>query len=145
MIQFPFRHWDRYADFSDDPELSYYQLTTNEAPVFFRDLRWRQETTDSRVRVIARVRTDSLAPWTADPADYPGLWEFQGGASQSEPHRIERQASRLEIRFHTVYQPGSIDLQAFTQHGWKTSARVENVRLQYEGQSRILDEEVTAR
>lgn len=145
VIQFPFRHWDRYADFSDDPELSYYQLTTNEAPVFFRDLQWRQETTDSRVRVIARVRTDSLAPWTASPEDYPGLWEFQGGSSQSEPHRIARQAARLEVRFHTVYQPGCVDLQAFTQHGWKTSARIEDVRIQYEGQSRILDEEVTAR
>ena len=42
-------------------------------------------------------------------------------------------------------QPGCLDLQAFTQHGWKTSARVEDVRVQYEGQSRILDEQVTAR
>ncbi|MEC7726086.1 MAG: hypothetical protein VYD05_11265, partial [Planctomycetota bacterium] len=145
VIQFPFRHWDRYADFSDDPELSYFQITTNEAPVFYRDLQWREETTDPRVRVICRVRTDSLAPWTASPESYPGLWEFSGGASDSEPHRIARQASRLEVRFHTVYQPGCVDLQAFTQHGWKTSARVEDVRVQYEGQSRILNEEVTAR
>ena len=145
VIQFPFRHWDRYADFSDDPELSYYQLTTNEAPVFYRDLTWREETTDPRVQVVCKVRTDSLAPWTADPAEYPGLWEFSGGSSDSEPHRIGRQASRLEVRFHTVYQPGCLDLQAFTQHGWKTSARVEDVRVQYEGQSRILDEQVTAR
>ena len=60
-------------------------------------------------------------------------------------NRIARQASRLEVRFYTVYQPGCLDLQAFTQHGWKTSARVEDVRVQYEGQSRILDEQVTAR
>jgi len=145
VIQFPFRHWDRYAEFSDDPELSYFQMTTNEAPVFYRDLRWREETTDPRVRLICRVRTDSLAPWTADPADYPGLWEFAGGASETEPHRIGRQASRLEIRFQTFYAPGCLDLQAFTQHGWKTSARVEDVRVAYEGHSRILDEEITAR
>ncbi len=145
VIQFPFRHWDRYVDFSDDPELAYFQVTTNEAPVFFRDLQWREETTDPRVQVICRVRTDSLAPWTADPAEHPGLWEFSGGSSDSEPHRIARQASRLEVRFYTVYQPGCLDLQAFTQHGWKTSARVEDVRVQYEGQSRILDEQVTAR
>ena len=145
VIQFPFRHWDRYADFSDDPELSYFQVTTNEAPVFYRDLQWREETTDPRVQVVCRVRTDSLAPWTADPAEHPSLWEFTGGSSDSEPHRIARQASRLEVRFHTLYQPGCIDLQAFTQHGWKTSARVEDVRVQYEGQTRILDEQVTAR
>jgi len=145
VIQFPFRHWDRYADFSDDPELAYYQVTTNEAPVFYRDLQWREETTDPRVRVICRVRTDSLAPWTADPSEHPGLWEFSRGSSDTEAHRIGRQASRLEVRFHTVYQPGCLDLQAFTQHGWKTSARVEDIRVQYEGQSRILDEQVTAR
>ena len=145
VIQFPFRHWDRYADFSDDPELSYFQVTTNEAPVFYRDLQWREETTDPRVQVICRVRTDSLAPWTADPAEHPSLWEFAGGASDRSAHRISRQASRLEVRFHTVYQPGCLDLQAFTQHGWKTSARVEDVRVQYEGQTRILDEQVTAR
>jgi hypothetical protein len=145
VIQFPFRHWDRYADFSDDPELSYFQFTTNEAPVYYRDLQWREEAIDPRVRVICRVRTDSLAPWTAVPDEFPGLWEFSGGSSDSKPHRIGRQASRLEVRFHTVYQPGCLDLQAFTQHGWKTSARVEDVRVQYEGQSRILDEQVTAR
>ena len=81
----------------------------------------------------------------ADPAEHPSLWEFAGGASDRSAHRISRQASRLEVRFHTVYQPGCLDLQAFTQHGWKTSARVEDVRVQYEGQTRILDEQVTAR
>lgn len=145
VISWPFRYWDRYADYCDDPELAYSQLTTNEAPVFFRDIRWREETQDARVRVICRVRTDSLAPWTADPKERPGFWEFQGSSTDVTAHKIGRQASRLEIRFQTVYQPGCVDLQAFTAHGWKTSARVEDVRVQYEGQGRIFDEQVTAR
>jgi hypothetical protein len=145
VISWPFRYWDRYAEFSDDPELAYSQLTTNEAPVFFRDLRWREETTDSRVQVVCRVRTDSLAPWTAEASAFPGLWEFVGKPADGAAHKLNRGASRLEIRFQTVYQPGCVDLQAFTQHGWKTSARVEDVRIQYEGQSRIFDEQVTAR
>ncbi len=145
VISWPFRYWDRYADFCDDPELAYSQLTTNEAPVFFRDLKWREETQDARVRVICRVRTDSLVPWTADPKERTGFWEFQGGSTDVTAHKIGRQASRLEIRFQTVYLPGCVDLTAFTAHGWKTSARVEDVRVQYDGQGRIFDEQVTAR
>lgn len=145
VISWPFRYWDRYAEFSDDPELHYSQLTTNEAPVFFRDVRWREETKDPRVQVICRVRTDSLAPWTAKADDLPGLWEFVGKPADGIAHKLNRGGSRLEIRFQTVYQPGCVDLQAFTQHGWKTSARVEDVRIQYEGQGRIFDEQVTAR
>ena len=145
VISWPFRYWDRFAEFSDDPELAYSQITTNEAPVFFRDLRWREETKDSRVQVICRVRTDSHAPWTAEASAFPGLWEFAGKPADGAAHKLNRGASRLEIRFQTVYQPGCVDLQAFTQHGWKTSARVEDVRIQYEGQGRIFDEQVTAR
>ncbi|MFT4512115.1 MAG: hypothetical protein ACI89X_001405 [Planctomycetota bacterium] len=145
VISWPFRYWDRFAEFSDDPELAYSQLTTNEAPVFFRDLQWREETKDSRVQVICRVRTDSLAPWTAAASAYPGLWEFVGKPADGIAHKLNRGGSRLEIRFQTVYQPGCVDLQAFTQHGWKTSSRVEDVRITYEGQGRIFDEQVTAR
>ena len=145
VISWPFRYWDRYADFCDDPELAYSQLTTNEAPVFFRDLRWREETQDARVQLICRVRTDSSVPWTADPKERLGLWEFQGSSTDVTAHKIARQASRLEIRLQTLYQPGCVDLAAFTAHGWKTSARVEDVRVQYEGQGRIFDEQVTAR
>ena len=145
VISWPFRYWDRYAEQSDDPELAYFQLTTNEAPVFFRDVRWREETRDPRVEVICRVRTDGLASWAADPAVTEGLWQFQGGSDQAAPHRLGRQAARLEVRFQTVYRPGAIDMQTFRSHGWKTTARVEDVRVEYEGRTRVFDEEVTAR
>jgi hypothetical protein len=145
VISWPFRYWDRYAEGSDDPELAYSQLTTNEAPVFFRDLRWREETLDARVELICRVRTDSLVPWTADASEHAGLWEFRGMTEDGAAHKLGRGASRLEIRFQTAYKPGCIDLQAFTAHGWKTAARVEDVRVRYEGQGRIFDERVTAR
>jgi hypothetical protein len=49
------------------------------------------------------------------------------------------------MRFATVYKPGVLDLVAFRAHGWKTTARVEDVRLEYEGQGRVFDERVTAR
>ncbi|MEO6594461.1 MAG: hypothetical protein ABIP94_06890, partial [Planctomycetota bacterium] len=145
IIAFPFRYWDRYAENSDDPELAYFQLTTTEAPVFYRTLRWREETVDARVGVVCLVRTDSRAPWDAVPGTTDGLWQFQGGSASAAPHRIGTQASRLEVRFANVYKPGVLDLTTFRAHGWKTSVRIEDVRVDYEGEGRVIRELVTAR
>ena len=144
VIMFPFRYWDRYFERTDDPELAYFQLTATETPVFYRTLRWREETQDPRVSVVCLCRTDSLVPWDGVPGA-GGLWQFTGSTASSPPHRIAAQASRLEMRFATVYKPGVLDLVAFRAHGWKTTARVEDVRLEYEGQGRVFDERVTAR
>ena len=51
----------------------------------------------------------------------------------------------LELRFATRYQPGCVDLATYRAHGWKTTAKVEDVRVEYEGQGRVLAEEITAR
>ena len=144
VIGFPFRYWDRYAERSDDPELGYFQLTTNEAPVVFRSLRWREETTDPRVDVVCLVRADGKSTWDAEPQAGSGLWLLRGGSADSN-HRIDHQASRLEVRFLTTYKAGACDLANYRAHGWKTTARVENVRVDYEGQGRVLDEQETAR
>ncbi len=145
LIGFPIRYWDRQVDFSDDPELAYAQLTTTSAPQFFRTLRWREETRDARVDVICLVRADGRVPWSSDPATTPDLWRFEQATGADIEHRIATQASRLEVRFETVYKPGVLDLVTFRAHGWKTSARVEDVRIDYEGERRIIDEQVTAR
>ncbi|MFY9343797.1 MAG: hypothetical protein WAT39_15010 [Planctomycetota bacterium] len=145
VIAMPFRYWDRHVDRSDDPELAYFQLTTNEAPVFFRNLRWREETKDPRVEVVCLVRADGKLPWSDEPLPAAGLWELRGGTAAAPPHKLAHHASRLEIRFATRYKPGCVDLVNFRQHGWKTTARLENVVLEYEGQGRVLAEEVTAR
>lgn len=145
VIQWPFRYWDRHAERSDDPELAYFQLTSNEAPSFFRGLRWREETLDSSVDVHCLVRTDPRVPWSAEPGSVPGLFLFKRSSGDDAWMRLAAQSPRLEVRFMTVYEPGAIDLTTFTMHGWKTTAKVDDVRVDYEGQSRILDEQVTSR
>jgi hypothetical protein len=145
VIGFPFRYWDRHVERSDDPELAHFQLTMTEAPVFFRSLRWRQETKDPRVEVVCSVRADGKLPWDNAPLPAGGLWQFRGAPADTTPYRLAHHAARLEIRFATAYRPGCLDLETFRAHGWKTTARVEDVRVQYEGQSRIHDEQVTAR
>ena len=145
VIHWPFRYWDRYAERSDDPELAYFQLTTNEAPCFFRGVRWREETQDARCDVICLVRTDPRVPWETEPGTVPGLYAFRRGGGDDSWMRIAAQSARLELRFVTVYEVGAIDLATFTAHGWKTTAKVDDVRVDYEGSTRILDEQVTAR
>lgn len=145
LIGFPFRYWDRHVERSDDPELAYFQLTTNEAPVLFRSVRWRAETADPRVEVLCLARTDGQSPWDAEPGVAPGLWLLRGGTERTAGHRLGRHGTRLELRFATAYRPGCVDLASFTAHGWKTTARVEDVRLEFEGQGRIHEERVTAR
>ncbi len=145
VIAFPFRFWDRHRERSDDPELAYFQLTTNEAPQWFESVRWRQETAYARVQVVCLVRTDGRAPWSAEPQQTPGLWRFVGSGDDGAPHRIAAQAARLEVRFAVAYQPGVIDLASFAAHGWKTSVRVRDVRVDYDGQGCIFDERVTER
>jgi hypothetical protein len=146
VIGFPFRHWDRHVPQSDDPELAYFQLTTNEAPAFFRSLRWREEKNDARVEVVCLVRADGKLPWSDEPLPAGGLWQMAASAEQtSNTHRLGHHASRLEIRFATAYKPGCIDFASFRAHGWKTTASVKDVELEYEGQGRVFDEQVTAR
>jgi hypothetical protein len=145
VIQFPFRFWDRWVERSDDPELAYFQLTINEAPVFFRTLRWREETADARVEVVCSVRADGKLPWEDEPLPAAGLWQLRRGTEGGEAHRLAHHASRLEVRFATAYRPGCLDLTTFRAHGWKMTARIEEVRVQYEGQGRVFDEQVTAR
>ncbi|MCC7061473.1 MAG: hypothetical protein IT456_01635 [Planctomycetes bacterium] len=145
VISWPFRYWDRYAEFSDDPELAYFQFTVTEAPSFYRTLTWKEETQDALVAVACLGRTDSKAPWTADPATTPGLWSWKRSAGNDEPSLIGAQASRFEVRFAVVYKPGAVDVITGKAHAWKTTARIEKVRVQYDGQSRIFDQRVTAK
>lgn len=145
VIGFPFRYWDRHAEHSDDPEESYFQITLNEAPAFFRSITWRQETTDPRVEVLCMVRADGKLPWEGDPLPAGGYWQFRTPTQDGAPHKLAHQATRLEIRFATVYKPGCIDLATFQAHAWKTAPRIEDVRVEYEGEGRVFDERVTAR
>ena len=145
VVQWPFRYWDRYVERSDDPELAYFQLTTTAAPSFFRSLRWREEVRDlGAVTVVCMVRTDSRAPWDADPVTTAGLWQFTD-SDWDEPHVLAAQGSRLEVRFATRYNPGALDLVNMQSHGWKTTARISEARVDYEGEPRVFDERVTLR
>ena len=142
VIWFPTRYWDRYHERSDDPELAYCQLTWDLAPVYFRSLTWREERDDERLDVACLVRIDGRGTFADDPDTTQGLWRFDE-AARAQP--IGWQGSRIEARFSTIYRPGSFDPQTFRAQTWKKAPMVRAVLLDYEGESRVLEEQVTAR
>ena len=73
-----------------------------------------------------------------------GLWQFTD-SDWDEPHVLAAQGSRLEVRFATRYNPGALDLVNMQSHGWKTTARISEARVDYEGEPRVFDERVTLR
>ena len=145
VIGFPFRYWDRWEEQSDDPELGYWQLTVDEAPLFFRHLRWRVQRADARVQPVVLVRYDALAPWSAVPDTGPGLRRASAGGSEAGLFPLGRQASRLEVRFAASYAAGSVDLTTLRAHAWKRSLRIEEVAVDYDGGTTVLAEQETAR
>ena len=145
LIAFPFRYWDRHVERSDDPEQAYFQLSTREAPVFFRSLTWSEETQDATVDAVCLVRADGRSSFRDEPNKAPMLWQFTRGAGNDKPSVLGVQATQLEVRFATVYKSGCLDLAAFRAHGWKTSPRIKDVRLDYEGEGRVLAERVVNR
>jgi len=145
LIWMPFRYWDRYVERSDDPEQAYFQLTTREAPVFFRTLYWQQETQDALVEVVCLLRADEHGSFRDDPKATFGLQQWNKPPVADRPYVLGIQATQLELRFAHVYKPGCLDLATYRAHGWKTAPRVKDVRLEYEGEGRVLAERVTTR
>jgi hypothetical protein len=145
LIWMPFRYWDRYVERSDDPEQAYFQLTTREAPVFFRTLYWQQETQDALVEVVCLLRADEHGSFRDDPKATFGLQQWNKPPAADRPYVLGIQATQLELRFAQLYKPGCLDLATWRAHGWKTAPRVKDVRLEYEGEGRVLAERVTTR
>ncbi len=141
VIWFPQRYWDRHHERADDPELAYFQITWDLAPVFFRGLLWEEERDDELIDVECLVRIDGRGSFADDPETSPHLFRFDRGGVENP---IGRQGSRIEARFSTVYRPGAFDPQTFRANTWKKAPMVRALLLDYEGEGRVLDEKVTA-
>ena len=142
VIWFPFRYWDRHHERADDPEMASFQVSWNLAPVYFDKLWWEDDDPDPLVDVHCVLRIDGGSSFADDPDEEPSLFLFEKG---DPPNLIQRQGSRLEARFYTVYRPGAFDPQLFRAHSWKRAPTVRSMILDYQGESRLLTERVTAR
>ena len=146
LIWLPFRHWDRYHERSDDPELAYYQATRRETPVYWSTLQWRDENPEpSLLALRVTVNIDDAGSFADDPTKVPGMFLFEQGTIEDQPNRIDWQGSTIELRFATEYKPGAFDPVSFLSNGWKQSISIQDVIVNYEGDTRILEERKTNR
>ncbi len=141
----PFRYWDRDHERADDPEMAHFQITWSQTPVWYSGIYWEEEEEDSLVDVQCLLRVDGQGSFADDPEKNPNLFLFPEGSIEDLPVPIQRQGSRVEARFRSVYKPGCFDPQEYLAHGWKKAATVNAVLITLEGEGRILVERVSAR
>lgn len=145
VVWFPFRAWDRYHERADDPELSHFQTTLFEAPVLFTALRWEEELPDALVDVHCTARIDRRGRFWDDPERVAGLFRFEAPQDNERDQVLLYQGSQLELRFQTVYRRGAFDPVTWNSRAWKTAPVLRKIRVEYEGDSRILEQRVTSR
>ena len=142
VIGFPFRYWDRYQVGAEDPELAYFQVTHDAAaPVLFSEFGWQEQAAYPEVDLQAVVRVDGAGSF-AGTGDEGAELRFTAGDDRDRPWQLFQQGSLFEARFSTVYQSGAFDAAQFLGLGWKTAPLVSAVLVGYEGEARILEEEV---
>lgn len=144
-IYFPFRYWDRYRPRADDPESAYCQISVSEGPVYFDSFAWREDGEESLVDLQCLVRIDERAPFDADPEQTDGLFLLDRGEMEGEPNPIRRYGERFEARFVQVYRPGAFDPVTYRELAWKRAPTIRWFVLTYEGETRVLEERVSAR
>ena len=61
----PVRVWDRYADSSNDPQLSYWSFSTQLSEALIKRIYWEEGQRPKNVQFRVSARVDEAAPWEA--------------------------------------------------------------------------------
>ena len=100
---------------------------------------------EATVGVVCLARIDERAPFSSDPEVTDGLWLWEDGETAGAPHRVRRFGERFEARFEHVYRAGAFDPVLYRANSWKRAPSIRDFVLTYEGETRVLEEKVTAR
>ncbi len=145
VVWMPFRYWDRFHERAEDPALAHVQLTLDHGPAWFASFGWEENAPEATVDLQCMVRLDERARFDEDPEQNPWLWRFDDGQPGGQQNRIQAHGRRFEARFQHVYSPGAFSAQTWMAQGWKQAPTIRTYLLDYEGETRILQEEVTTR
>ena len=146
LVWMPFRFWDRYRDGASAPEASFFQATFDRGPVFWRSFGWNEDFTEELVKVRAVVRFDNRGDYKDKAGETVFVRRFEEGRAAGDAlHSLDFAASRMQVRFGVEYGNGAFDPINFLSHAWKRSPELKAVMIDYEGETRILEEEVSTR
>jgi hypothetical protein len=136
VLDMPFRHWDRFAELQDNPELGWYGISVNEPGAYLESFAYEEFRPNANVKLRAFMRTEPDQRWSDAPGR--GLLRFEEGVPADRPHRIDRRVSFVEVRFMAQFESGSFDPIGLTQHEWKSSPELRSVEFKFSNRTRVL-------
>ena len=100
---------------------------------------------EAQLRVGVKIVADLPVEFEDDPDQVPGMFRFTKGDRDGKPNRIGWQGGLFELRFANEYKPGAFDSETYMANGWKQAITVRDLTINYQGETRILEERVTDR
>lgn len=141
VVGMPFRYWDRYVAESDSGELSFYEVSLDLPGAWIHDVAFERSRTEDTTEIEVLVRLDPSIPWEADPKVTDGLFRIEA-MEEGSSFLLNRSAESFEARVFFRYESGAFDRDTMDSHGWKSTPVLENFRVRYLDQTRVLSREV---
>jgi hypothetical protein len=160
----PVRTWDRFAEFSDDAELSYWTFTTQLTDAFIKRVYWKEGQLSNNVNIRCYARLNEGIEWNApsqsvvylskdaeQEGDTTGemtdldarrrmagnpLGLLYGMENPRADNMLEIQADKIEVRFFTVYNTGAFIWEDPSVIGWKFTPKIDAFAIEYVQQNR---------
>jgi hypothetical protein len=155
----PVRTWDRFAEFSDDPQISYFYLSAQLTDAFIKRIYWDEGTIPERVNVRVLARLNEEASWNAS-ADHILYLSTDGSTTpQGKDTRylknesplkflrlmetpnadnlINLQAEKVECRIFVIYEQGAYQWNEPAALGWKFTPKINAFHIEYMTQNRV--------
>ena len=150
-VSMPFRHYDRYAEYSDDAEMSYVQLSWTKPGAIWKRITWDEDPRQN-IEVIALVRFAGGPPW-----DTVDVIDLEGGEAvpRTQRHRylysitkpenlnlLNVESDRVEVRLLVRFARGAYDRFAeVAPDNWKESPWVQKVTVEYVAPPQVVYED----
>ncbi|MFQ5845826.1 MAG: hypothetical protein ACE5JG_12655, partial [Planctomycetota bacterium] len=149
----PIRAWDRFAEFSDDAELSFWAFSAQIRDAYLKRIYWDEQIKErTNLRIV--VRLNEAVPWDARvqrvihlspdgatedytrqqvrdiPATENKLKFLYTMEDKRGDNFLGLQADRVEIRAFVIFENGAFDWNDPTAIGWKTTPILEGLNLE---------------
>jgi hypothetical protein len=154
----PVRTWDRFAEYSDDPNLSYFYLSAQLTDAFVKRIYWDEGTVPQHVNVEVLARLNEAAEWNSQPDRILELSvDGKATAQAKDVSRLQKdnplkflrlmqmpnadnlinlQAEKVECRLFVIYESGAYQWNNPSALGWKFSPKINAFHIEYMTQNR---------
>ncbi len=131
VVEMPFRFWDRYVPESDDPELSYVELSRRIPGAYFLSFDWAEQLPRAHNDIEVLVRIDERARWDDEPLGKEnGLFRFEDPLDDDVANELGMSGELIEVRIFLRYKNGAFNALG-TAHAWKDTAWIQAIQVDY--------------